>query len=49
MMGATICALSDAAAMPILGFINKFPEYFDQYIREAQQAHREGKTLHATH
>ncbi|MBI1861685.1 MAG: NADH-quinone oxidoreductase subunit NuoF [Deltaproteobacteria bacterium] len=28
MMGVTICALSDAAAMPVLGFLKKFPNEF---------------------
>lgn len=28
MIGTTICALSDAAAMPVLGFLSKFPEEF---------------------
>ena len=32
MMGTTICALSDAAAMPVLGFINKFPEEFQAHL-----------------
>jgi len=34
MMGATICALADAAAMPVLGFLNKFPEEFASYLKE---------------
>jgi NADH-quinone oxidoreductase subunit F len=34
MMGATICALSDAAAMPVLGFLNKFPKEFESYLAE---------------
>ncbi len=29
MMGTTICALSDAAAMPVLGFLKKFPQEFE--------------------
>lgn len=33
MMGKTICALSDAAAMPTLGFIRKFPEEFQSRIK----------------
>ena len=32
MMGTTICALSDAAAMPVLGFMKKFPEEFRMHI-----------------
>jgi NADH-quinone oxidoreductase subunit F len=30
----TICALSDAAAMPVLGFLKKFPAEFEAHIRE---------------
>jgi NADH-quinone oxidoreductase subunit F len=33
MMGTTICALADAAAMPILGFMQKFPEEFESHIK----------------
>ncbi|MDH3284248.1 MAG: NADH-quinone oxidoreductase subunit NuoF [Acidobacteriota bacterium] len=32
MMGTSICALSDAAAMPVLGFIEKFRNEFVHYI-----------------
>ncbi len=32
MMGSTICALSDAAALPVAGFLNKFPEEFDRHL-----------------
>lgn len=32
MMGTTICALSDAAAMPVLGFLKKFPQEFEKHI-----------------
>ena len=32
MMGRTICALSDAAAMPTLSFIEKFRAEFEQYL-----------------
>lgn len=34
MMGTTICALSDAAAMPVLGFLKKFRAEFDAHIRD---------------
>ena len=34
MMGTTICALSDAAAMPIIGFLQKFPQEFEAHINE---------------
>ncbi len=36
MMGATICALSDAAAMPVLGFLNKFPDEFSAYLKQRE-------------
>jgi NADH-quinone oxidoreductase subunit F len=38
MMGATICALSDAAAMPVLGFVNKFPDEFEALLKK-REAH----------
>ncbi len=34
MMGTTICALSDAAAMPVLGFMKKFPDEFKDHIHQ---------------
>jgi NADH-quinone oxidoreductase subunit F len=34
MMGRTICVLSDAAAMPTLGFLKHFRDEFEQHIRE---------------
>jgi len=34
MMGTTICALSDAAAMPVLGFLKKFRSEFEAHISE---------------
>ena len=34
MMGTTICALSDAAAMPVLGFLKKFPDEFKAHIEQ---------------
>ena len=33
MMGKTICALADAAAMPILSYIEKFRDEFESYIQ----------------
>jgi NADH-quinone oxidoreductase subunit F len=36
MMGTTICALSDAAAMPVLGFLKKFPEEFQKALQSAE-------------
>jgi NADH-quinone oxidoreductase subunit F len=32
--GTTICALSEAAAMPVLGFLKKFPEEFEAHIEK---------------
>lgn len=34
MKGKTICALSDAAALPVLSFVPKFRSEFEYYIRE---------------
>ncbi|MES2856734.1 MAG: NADH-quinone oxidoreductase subunit NuoF [Bdellovibrionota bacterium] len=34
MKGRTICALSDAAALPVLSFVTKFKDEFDYFIRE---------------
>ncbi len=36
MMGKTICALSDAAAMPALSFLKKFRDEFEYYIKEGR-------------
>lgn len=36
MMGKTICALSDAAAMPAISFVNKFRDEFEFYVREGR-------------
>jgi len=34
MMGTTICALSDAAALPVISFVSKFRDEFEHHIRE---------------
>ena len=34
MKGKTICALSDAAALPVLGIVPKFREEFEFFIKE---------------
>ena len=34
MLGTTICALSDAAALPVLSFVPKFREEFEYHIKE---------------
>lgn len=36
MMGRTICALSDAAAMPAIGIVTKFRDEFEFYVREGR-------------
>ncbi len=36
MMGRTICALSDAAAMPAMSFVTKFRDEFERHIRETK-------------
>lgn len=36
MKGKTICALSDAAALPVLSFVSKFRDEFEYYVREGR-------------
>ncbi len=36
MKGRTICALSDAAALPVLSFVQKFRDEFEYYVREGR-------------
>jgi NADH-quinone oxidoreductase subunit F len=36
MKGRTICALSDAAALPVLSFVTKFRDEFEYFIREGR-------------
>ncbi len=36
MKGRTICALSDAAALPVLSFVPKFRSEFEYYVREGK-------------
>jgi NADH-quinone oxidoreductase subunit F len=45
MMGKTICALSDAAAMPAISFVTKFRDDFEAYIKKGQLG--AGGTAHA--
>jgi NADH-quinone oxidoreductase subunit F len=33
MLGRTFCPLGDAAAMPMIGFFQKFREEFEEYIK----------------
>lgn len=44
MMGKTICALSDAAAMPVISFVTKFRDEFEFFVREGRS-----KVKGATH
>lgn len=36
MKGKTICALSDAAALPVLSFVTKFRDEFEYFVREGK-------------
>lgn len=45
MMGRTICALSDAAALPAISFTTKFRDEFEFYVREGRSKVK--GTLHA--
>jgi NADH-quinone oxidoreductase subunit F len=36
MKGRTICALSDAAALPVLSFVQKFRAEFEYFVREGK-------------
>lgn len=48
MMGKTICALSDAAAMPAISFVTKFRDEFEAHIRKHQNRQpNSGGALHA--
>lgn len=48
MMGTTICALSDAAAMPAISFVTKFRGEFEQYISSQDRKDRHvGGSVHA--
>ena len=38
MMGRTICALSDAAAMPAMSFVKKFRNEFEFYVNEGRSS-----------
>ncbi len=42
MMGRTICALSDAAALPAISFVTKFREEFETHIRETLAQRKSG-------
>jgi len=34
MMGNTICAFADVTAMPMLGFVQRFRDEFDEHVRQ---------------
>ncbi len=36
MKGRTICALSDAAALPVISFVSKFRDEFEYFVREGK-------------
>jgi len=46
MKGRTICALSDAAALPVLSFVSKFRDEFESYVRDGRSKVK-GTVLHA--
>ncbi len=45
MKGRTICALSDAAALPVISFVSKFRDEFEYYVREGRSKVK-GTVLH---
>lgn len=45
MKGRTICALSDAAALPVLSFVSKFRSEFEYYVKEGRSQVK-GKVLY---
>lgn len=45
MKGRTICALSDAAALPVLSFVSKFRSEFEYYVKEGRSLVK-GKVLY---
>ncbi|OFZ20046.1 MAG: NADH oxidoreductase (quinone) subunit F [Bdellovibrionales bacterium RBG_16_40_8] len=47
MMGKTICALSDAAAMPAISFVTKFRDEFEFYVREGRSKVKKEGYAHA--
>ena len=38
-MGNTICALGDAASMPVVGFVKKFGDEFEYFIEHGRSMH----------
>jgi NADH-quinone oxidoreductase subunit F len=49
MKGRTICALSDAAALPVLSFVQKFRGEFEYFIREKKSQVRGGQIYAQLH
>lgn len=47
MMGKTICALSDAAAMPAISFLQKFRSEFEQHLSKPKSQGSHGGHAHA--
>jgi len=37
-IGNSICPLGEAAALPVVGFVTKFPEEFEQYLAKSRDA-----------
>jgi len=44
-MGNTICAFGEAAAMPMLGFLRKFRPEIDEYLRTGGKSSTGGLAL----
>lgn len=49
MKGRTICALSDAAALPVLSFVTKFRDEFEYFIKEKKSKVRGGQIYAQLH
>jgi len=47
MMGRTICALSDAAALPAISFVSKFRPEFEYYVKEGRSMVTGAGAVHA--
>jgi NADH-quinone oxidoreductase subunit F len=47
MKGRTICALSDAAALPVLSFVTKFRDEFEFFVREGRSKVKGTSLAHA--
>jgi NADH-quinone oxidoreductase subunit F len=49
MKGRTICALSDAAALPVLSFVTKFRDEFEYFVREGRSKVKGAKRVEMHH